>query len=278
MKQQAMKIAITGALGRVGSAVADLAATAGHTVVAIDRASSSDEHLDSTTLHVDLTEYSETKHVLDGCDGVIHLAAITGPGLFPDHVVHHNNVVASYNVLRAAAEVGIRRVCQASSVNAIGGRFSTRPRYDYFPVDELHPAYPEDPYSLSKSICEQQASSVARSHGLTIASLRLHGVVDERARAVRWNDLPGDVAAKHLWGYVTRDATARACLLGLTADFDGHEVFNIVAPDTANDTPSLELAAARYPDVPVKGDLGGNRSFYDTHKARELLGWDHDAS
>ena len=35
-----------------------------------------------------------------------------------------------------------------SSINAIGGRFSRSPRYDYFPLDEQHPAYVEDPYSV----------------------------------------------------------------------------------------------------------------------------------
>ncbi len=61
-----------------------------------------------------------------------------------------NNVVGSYNALRAAAEHGITRICQASSVNAIGLSYSRTPRFDYFPIDEAHPNYSEDPYSLSQ--------------------------------------------------------------------------------------------------------------------------------
>ena len=68
----------------------------------------------------------------------------------------------------------------------------------------------------------------------------------------------------------------RACLM-LAAESDGHEVFYVVAPDTMVDTPSAELAATWYPGVPVRGDLSGNRSFFDGRKARELLGWSHDA-
>lgn len=57
----------------------------------------------------------------------------------------------SYNILRAAAELGIARVAQASSINAIGGYLSQGgPTFDYFPVDEQHAARPHDPYSLSK--------------------------------------------------------------------------------------------------------------------------------
>ena len=38
------------------------------------------------------------------------------------------------------------------------------PRFDYFPIDENHPNYSEEPYGLSKWICEQQADSFARRH------------------------------------------------------------------------------------------------------------------
>ena len=110
-----------------------------------------------------------------------------------------------------------------------------------------------------------------------IASLRLHGVVEDRTRAVSWNELPGDIAAKQLWGYTNLDGAARACLLGVTADFDGHETFYVVAPDTTSDTPTSELAALDYPDVPVKGELTGHRSFFDCRKAHQLLDWNHDA-
>lgn len=269
-----MKIAITGAMGWVGRAVADRAIAEGHTVVSIDHARASPAA--ARHLQVDLTNYAATERALTGCDAVIHLAAINGPGRHPDHVIHDNNVLASYHVLLAAAQLGIRRVCQASSVNAIGGRFSVSPRFDYFPVDELHPAYVEDPYSLSKAICEQQAGAIARRHGVTIASLRLHGVVSDRTEAAHWTELIGDAVVRQLWGYTRRNAAASAFLLGVTASFDGHEAFNVVAPDTMVDTPSSELAATWYPDVPLHGVLTGNNGFYDCSKAQALLGWTHD--
>lgn len=274
-----MRIAVTGATGWVGQAVVDLASSEGHTVVSIDRVPDRRRPGDAPpVVLVDLTDYDAVARALDGCDALIHLAAINGPGRDPDHVVHNNNVVSSYNALRAAAETGITRVCQASSVNAVGGRFSRWPRYDYLPLDERHPAYPEDPYSLSKWICEQQAEAVARRHhGMSIASLRLHGVVADRGDTARWVDYPGRVVEKQLWGYTGREPAARACLLGASTALEGHEAFYIVAPDTMVETPSLELHARFYPDVPVRGDLSGNRGFFDCAKAVELLGWEHDA-
>ena len=73
-----------------------------------------------------------------------------------------------------------------------------------------------------------------------------------------------------------QDETARACLLGVTADFSGHEVFYIVAPDTMMNKPSLELKDQYYPEVTVRGDLGENKGFFDCQKAERLLGWQHD--
>jgi UDP-glucose 4-epimerase len=185
--------------------------------------------------------------------------------------------VSSYNALSAAAQLGINRICQASSVNATGSAYSRWPRYDYFPLNEEHPTYNEDPYSLSKWICEQQADSFARRYEqMVISSLRFHWVVPERATAVQHGKQFGKTLAKHLWGYTLLNAAAHACLLSLTADYHGHEVFYIVAPDTMMNTPSLELAEQFFPDVPLRADLSANSGFFDCGKAERLLGWDHD--
>ncbi|MCP5096633.1 MAG: NAD(P)-dependent oxidoreductase [Chloroflexi bacterium] len=272
-----MRIAVTGGNGRIGQAVIELALTQGHSVVNLDRIPADTEKSGVTNIQLDTTDYESFEKALHGCDALIHLAAIAAPGRHPDHIVHNNNVVSSYNALRAAAQLGINRVCQASSINAIGGAYSRASHYDYFPVDEQHPTYNEDPYSLSKWICEMQADSIARRYeGMTIASLRIHGVVSERADSAKWQNSYSGIVARHLWGYTRRDATANACLLGVTADFSGHEPFYIVAPNTMMDTPSLDIKAQYYPDVPVRGDLSGHKGFFNCQKAERLLGWRHD--
>ena len=123
-----MRIAITGGSCGIGRAVIALVLTQGYSVVSIDRALPASESIqpDVTFVEADFTQYAVLEHALRGCDGVVHLAAITSPGCHPDHVVH-NNVVSSYNALRAAAQLGIRRVCQASSVNATGLAYSRWP-------------------------------------------------------------------------------------------------------------------------------------------------------
>ena len=270
-----MQIAITGGSGGVGRAAVALALSQGHTVTSIDRVAAPQQD-GVRAVVADLADYDALLAALDGCDALIHLAAIPAPGHHPDHVVHNNNVVSSYNALLAAANSGITRVCQASSVNAIGHSYSRAPRYDYFPIDEQHPTYNEDPYSLSKWICELQADSIVRRYEqIQIASLRFHWVVPDiaPARAAFGNEQP---RPKHLWAWTSRDAAARACLRGVQAEFGGHEVFFIIAPTTVSDTPSAELAARHYPEVPLRQPLPGTTAFLSSAKAERLLGWRHD--
>jgi nucleoside-diphosphate-sugar epimerase len=271
-----MRIAITGSSGRVGGAIVEMALADGHSLVCIDRVppAQGTERANVSFVQSDISDYDAFLNAMRGCDALVHMAAIPSPGHHPDHVVHNNNVVGSYNALRAAAELGIKRVCQASSINAIGAAYSRMPHYDYFPVDEKHPTYSEDPYSLSKWICELQAESIVRRYEeMVIASMRFHGVVQDRAMMAKWDGR--NALSKHLWGYTLFEPAARACLLSLTADFKGAEAFFIVGPDTTSDLPSLELAQRFFPDVPVRGDLSGHRSFFDCSKAERLLGWKH---
>ncbi|MEO5807446.1 NAD(P)-dependent oxidoreductase [Devosia sp.] len=275
-----MKIALTGASGRVGRAIAALAVAQGHSVVGLDRVPRH-EGLQPEVgfIEAEMDDYDRLVAAFAGCDAMIHMAAIPNPGRQPDHIVHNNNVVGSYNALRAAAENGIMRVCQASSVNAIGHAYSRRPHYAFFPLDETHPNYSEDPYSLSKWICEQQADAFARRYeGLSIASMRFHYVVPEKAMATAVYPAEGPNVDKHLWAWTNTNAAADACLRSLQGRFSGHEVFYIVSPTTTVEVPSLELAARYFPEVPIVGDLTGLRSFFSSAKAERLLGWDHDAA
>jgi nucleoside-diphosphate-sugar epimerase len=275
-----MRIALIGGAGLIGRAVAALALAEGHTVVEIDRASSGSLLGAPPGLErrvADATAHAALAQAVDGCDALIHLAAHVSPLRSADHVVHNDNVVASYNALSVAARFGIERVCLASSINAIGGAYSRQARYDYFPVDERHPTYNEDPYSLSKWLAEAQADSFARRYPMRIASLRLHGVREARPRTRLEPPEPRtDVDTRHLWGYTLLNAAAQAFMRALLAPFEGHEAFFIVAPDTLIATPTEQLCQTYYPGVPLRRALPGNQGLFDCGKAERLLGWPHD--
>jgi UDP-glucose 4-epimerase len=282
-----VRVAVTGAAGRLGARAVALLAGQGHSVVAIDRSvpgGSADDPRTDWRL-ADLTDYRSVLGAFDGCDAVVHLSALVGLGHAPEPEIHHNNVVGSYNALHAAASLGIRRICQASSVNAVGGAYSRSPRFDYFPIDEAHPSYTEDAYSLSKWICEQQAASIARRHdGLPIASLRFHMCVEDRDRAAEAVRAHPGTAVKDLWGYVSLASAAGACLLAIgaghgshqRAGHDGHEAFLVVAPEHVGTGTAADLAAEHYPSVPLKSAMGPRDGFFNCAKAQRLLGWRHD--
>jgi UDP-glucose 4-epimerase len=271
-----MKIAVTGAEGKLGSLVVAHALTQGHEIVAVDR-TTSELTVRTPTLrpyYFDLSDYGSLVSALRGCEALIHLAAYLTPWAAPEPTVHNVNVIASYNALAAAEANGIARVCLASSVNAIGGFYSSSPRYDYFPVDEQHPCYAEDAYSLSKWFAEQQAQAfVRRQPDMSVVALRLHAIVDEdqlRTRMRRSAD-PPQRRSKDLWGYTPDTMAAHAALNAVTRDISGMEVVYVVADDTLATTDSARLAATFYPDVPLREPLSERRSFFDTSKYHKLL-------
>jgi UDP-glucose 4-epimerase len=267
-----VRIAVTGGSGRVGTAVVEAALARGDSVVNVDR-TAGPARAGVTAVVADTADYDGLARAFAGCDALIHLAAIAVPFDDPDHVVHNANVVGSYNALRAAIAAGITRLCQASSVNAVGLSYSRAPRFDYFPIDEAHPSYAEDPYSLSKWVCEQQADSLVRRYTVSIASLRYHWVVPRAVAAERYNQ-PGE--ERHLWSYTLPAAAARAALLAVDRALPGHEAYFITADTTTHPEPSRMLASRHYPDVPIRGALEGSASFFDCSKASRLLGWRHD--
>jgi len=276
-----MKIAITGAKGTVGSAVVKYAASKGYETVQIDLTKVENDTTPNSEIRVADTagDYESVVAAFEGCDAIIHLAAIPNPVHHKDAIVHANNVNSAFNGFRAAGELGIQNICYASSVNAIGLAYSNQPRvFPHFPIDEDYESCPTDSYALAKAESELQAKAFVNWYpGMKIACMRFHEVATrENVHKHHASDWEG-AGVDQLWGWVRPEATARACVAALEKwdNYEGMEVFNIHAPTTAQDTPSEELAKKYYPNVPIKGDLSGNKGFWSTEKAQRILGWEH---
>ncbi|ROV99595.1 hypothetical protein VPNG_07743 [Cytospora leucostoma] len=276
-----MKIAITGARGSVGQEVVKLCAKEGHQTVQINRSEQEYDGTPNSEMRTadTATDYDAAVEAFRGCDAVIHLAAVPNPLGKPDWQVHQNNVNSAFNGLRAAAELGIKRIAYASSVNAIGLAYSQQPlRLPYFPIDEDYPCSPSDSYALAKLEAEAAARAFPNWFpGTKVACLRIHEVENRSAVLQEHRENWDEAGVKQLWGWVNPVATARACLLAVTnADkIDGFEIFNIIAPDTTLKTPSGELAKKYYPDTELRGDWSSNRAFWTSEKAERILGWTH---
>ncbi|KAF9059420.1 NAD(P)-binding protein [Rhodocollybia butyracea] len=245
-----------------------------------------EESLNFTYLKADLTSFKASLDAIRGCEGIIHLAACRSPG---DYLVvsHNSNVVISWNILRGAAELGINRIALASSVNVITMVYSQNCDFRYFPIDEMHPCLPDEPYGLSKLIAEMQADTIVRRYPtMRIASLRLHWSLPNPSMASSKD--PSSGAKKDLWGYVQEDSAADAFLRAVVDDngkWSGHEVFFIASPNHAywegksqySPIDSKELREKYWPDVPIKEgfDVSGSKGFVDCSKAERFLDWVH---
>ncbi len=158
-----MHIFLTGASGHLGSYVQDSLHAKGHTVTATDIAPRKDATaLPSGSIFVqaDLRDYHAVEEAMRRipCDAVMHLAAIPSPiGGQDQREIHNTNVVTSYNVLRTAADLGIKRIVQASSVNATGLAYSKEENvwFEELPLHEGSAMRPEDPYSKCGSVRAQ---------------------------------------------------------------------------------------------------------------------------
>ena len=119
---------------------------------------------------------SLAQHVA-GCDAIVHLAAIPSTRTHSNETLFDINVAGTYNVFEAASRAGVKRIAQASSINAIGGYWGNDDRqYAYFPFDEDLPLHTTDAYSLSKQLVEEIADYYWRRAGISSVSFRLPAV------------------------------------------------------------------------------------------------------
>ena len=273
-----MKIALTGAMGLVGRYTSAELARAGHQVVALTHHPSQDCAFPQKV--VDITDFPAVREAVRGCDAVIHLAAIPHPAGDKDSSVMHTNVIGDYNVVLAAGLLGIRRVAIASSDCALGIPWSHSKidRVKYLPVDEEHPASPDNGYGLSKLLSERMCNAMSlRFPELSIASLRITHVL--RPEAYRsagfldWTKDP-DAGPENLWSYIDARDCAAAFRLAVENYRPGrHEVYYIAADNTRSRIPSRELIRRYYPGAELRGPFSGFESLESNRKARRLLGF-----
>jgi nucleoside-diphosphate-sugar epimerase len=268
-----MKIVVTGASGRLGKVVSAHLAAHGHEILGVDKISN--PSLQNSWVG-DLCQTGDLFEACAGAAAVLHLAAIQAPNLAPDSVTFNNNVSATYNVFKVAADLKIRRVVTASSNAAYGfvyARAVSMP--DYLPLDEDHPCRPQDPYGLSKVVGETIATSFALQTGASAVSLRLPGINFDPTFAVIKERMKNPQSRlSGFWSYVDARDAAEACRLALNVAPAGHHIFNVAACTSNMRKATDELLEQFLPAVRKKRpELSGNWSGMDSSKAERELGF-----
>lgn len=278
-----MRVAVTGGSGKLGRAVVEDLLAHEYEVVNLDLVPSRDTRAPFT--RIDLTDFGQTVQALtavdnrhDGVDGVVHLAAIPGPGMAPNATLLANNVLSTYNVFAAARLAGIRNVVWASSETVLGLPFDIPP--PYLPVDEDYPARPETTYSLGKALDEEMAHHFCRwDPELKMIGLRFSNVM-EAADYAAFPSFDADPGLRkwNLWSYIDARDGAQAVRRALEHQATGMDVFIIANADTVMTRPNGELVAECFPEVPVRRPFGPNETLLSIDKARRVLGYEPEHS
>jgi nucleoside-diphosphate-sugar epimerase len=268
-----MKIVITGCKGMIGSYTFNYAKSqAGVTAFGVDNVGrgNNDDYLSA-----DLTDFGQAIDALDGADAVIHLAAIPSQRMFSASKTFNTNTAMTWNVFEACARLGVPRVVAASSVQVNRTVTMRNPiTYQYFPLDEQHPADPQDDYSMCKYVGEVLGEMFSKHYGLTVVSIRPPWV----AKSEEVANLPaGEADDPHyaLYTYIDVRDAARAFFLAATADLpaQSHTVAFISAKDTSVNTPSREIVKRFFPNAKIKGGLKGNESLVSIKTAEQAFGF-----
>jgi nucleoside-diphosphate-sugar epimerase len=274
-----MRVAVTGGSGKLGRAVVAELLEHEFDVLNLDIQRPRDAAAPYT--RVDLADFGQTFEALtqiddrhDGLDAVVHLAAIPGAGQSPNAATFANNIVSTYNVFAAARHAGIKNVVWASSETVLGIPFDTPP--PYLPVDEGVGPTPGSAYSLAKDLEEEMARQFCRwDPDLKMIGLRFSNVMEPSDYAAFPSfDADPELRRWNLWAYIDARDGAQAVRRALELDATGMELFVIANADSVMSRPTAELAAATFPGVEVRKELGRNESLLSIDKARRVLGYE----
>ena len=282
-----MRIAVTGGSGHIGTFVCNQFAQVGHDVAALDL---HPPPADVPFVKVDLCDLDRTQDAIAGFDQVVHLAAIPNPYDDPAERVMSVNVTSTFNVFEAAHRQGTRRVIYGCSESSTGfGIHEVKLTPLYVPVDEGHPCWPHETYSLSKHLGERIGANYAHAFGMEVISLRYAWVLDKRgveaARRIAENARARRLPDGTPWfgAYIAVHDVAGACLAASQYQFPpdskpSYEAFMLTAKNTFYGLPTLDVLAKAFdPMPPIKDqayfDDNPRASVFDIRKAARLLAW-----
>jgi len=235
---------VTGGAGFIGSHLVRVLVEKGWSVVVLDDFSSGRmENLGglvgSDGLRVvrgDVRDRKVVDEVLEGVDGVVHLAAFVDPAesVRKPLFTHDVNVNGTLNVLDGCVQKGVGRFVLASSAGVYGDG-------NPLPLREEYELRPVSPYAASKVSCEYYCKTFCDCYGLSNVILRFFNVYGPGqganayagviTRFVR-SGLRGEALTVYGDGNQTRDFinvedVVDAVVKALAFESSGSEVFNV---------------------------------------------------
>ena len=274
-----MRIALIGGTGLIGTACAEAAVAAGHSVTIISR---------HGPVRADVGVPGEILAALTAArpDAVLHLAAYLQFACEQDPAeAVRVNVDGTLNVLEACRALGIGRVVFGGSIASYGERSDLM-------REEDPPAASTGLYGMTKRLGEMLGARYAELHGMTFVSLRYGGVfgpigvksagmalVRQRIKeTARGEDVVIEGASgEECFHFTHASDAAAATLAALTHPSPAHQIYNVAGPDS-NYCSLAQMHAAVRRLVPGAGNAvfkgkGRSAGRADTTRLRTGLGY-----
>lgn len=283
-----MRVLFTGGSGKAGRHVVPYLAAAGHQILNVDlvplnAAGVADLIADITDLgqvysamrsHIGM-ESMETGRGAQVFDAVVHFAAVPRILIAPDSETYRVNTMGTYNVIEAAAKMGVKKIIIASSETTYGVCFSegqTDPAY--LPLDEDYDVNPMDSYGASKVVNEVTARAFARRFGIDIYALRIGNVMEPQDYAA-FPDYAANPAQRRriAFSYIDARDLGQMVDLCLARDGLGYQAFNVSNDNNSVPQPNSQLLAEFFPNVPLKRAVSEVEALFSSAKAKAVLGF-----
>jgi UDP-glucose 4-epimerase len=280
-----MKVLVTGGSGFIGSHVLDQLLAAGHEPRNYDLRPSPYHNGSIEHVQGDIVDARALEQALDGCDAVLHLAAVSDVNkvLADPALAEVVNAGGTRVVLEAARVKGVAHVVYASTVWVYGNSNG------HGIVDEDEPLkLPGHLYTATKLAGEMYCSSYASLYGLEPKIVRFGIPYGPRARpatvlaafvsrAIRGEPITiaGDGSQSRRFVYVEDLASGVVAALESGA---ADRVYNLVGSESTTVREIAETVTRVVRDVPIvysegrPGDLLGAE--VSGERARQELGWE----
>jgi nucleoside-diphosphate-sugar epimerase len=285
------RVLLTGAAGFVGASLSRRLVRDGHAVTAVLRPGGSRWRLEDlgaelSTAEVELADPEAVAALLRACraEWVFHLAAHGAYSWQEDFgQIVESNLVATHNLLTAAAESGCAAFVHAGSSSEYG--------YKDHPPAETERVEPNSVYAVTKAAATMLCAHVGRERGLRTTTLRLYSVYgpwEEPGRFIPTliasglrGGLPPLVSPETSRDFVYVDDVHEAFLRAASSDTPPGAIYNIGSGRQSTVRAIVDLAVEQLQirQSPEWGTLPQRRWdtktwVADNTAARQELGWE----